>query len=66
MSAFSEILDEIELRGKQEGKKEGGIQAIILDNIEEGKTMEQIVDKLVRRFLLSSEEALAYYKEYAN
>lgn len=53
--------------GRKEGRKEGlgeGIEALILDNLEEGKTMEQIIGKLVRRFSLSQEEAVNYCKKY--
>ena len=40
---------------------EKGINALILDNLEDGKTEEQILDKLVRRFSLSREEAKQYF-----
>ena len=53
--------------GKAEGKAEGmaaGIAAFILDNLEEHKTEEQILAKLVKRFSLSREEAGKYLDEY--
>ena len=44
---------------------EQGIEALVLDNIEEGKSKEQIVDKLVRRFKLNEKEAEMYYDKFA-
>ncbi len=41
-----------------------GIAAFILDNLEEHKTEEQILAKLVKRFSLSREEAGKYLAEY--
>ncbi|MDO4546406.1 MAG: hypothetical protein Q4C25_09630 [Bacillota bacterium] len=66
-------------RGKDEGLAEGqrlglakgqrlgrleGIEALILDNLEEGKTTEQILEKLMKRFQLSRREATAYLKKH--
>ena len=48
--------------GWQEGFQEG-IRALIFDNLEEKKTREQIIEKLMRRFSLSEEEATGYYKK---
>ena len=44
---------------------EQGIEALILDNIEEGKSKEQIVQKLVRRFKLNEKDAEMYYDKFA-
>ena len=44
---------------------EQGIEALILDNIEEGKSKEQIVEKLVRRFKLNENDAEMYYDKFA-
>ena len=50
-----DILEKERAEGKAEGKAEGmaaGIAAFILDNLEEHKTEEQILAKLVKRFSL--------------
>lgn len=52
------------LDGKAEGREEG-IEALILDNLEDGKTEEVIINKLIRRFGLKPEEAQNYYDKYA-
>lgn len=54
--------------GRKEGRREGrmeGIKLMILDNLGEKKTREQIVEKLVRFFGISVQEAEKYYQEYA-
>lgn len=54
--------------GLQEGIKEGikeGIRALILDNLEEKKSREQIVAKLVKLFSIDESEAQEYYNKYA-
>ena len=48
---------------KREGLEQG-IVALILDNLEEGKTKEQILAKLKKRFDLNEEKALEYYQKY--
>ena len=45
---------------------EKGMEALILDNLEEGKTKEQILSKLEKRFALKPEDAERYYRKYAN
>ena len=45
-------------------RMEGGIQALIMDNLEEGKSAECIVEKLVKRFSLSEEQAKGYFEKY--
>ena len=57
--------------GRAEGKTEGmaearkeGIRIFILDNIEEGKAGETIVEKLCRRFAMDAGSARAYYNTY--
>ena len=62
-----DILEKERAERKAEGKAEGmaaGIAAFILDNLEEHKTEEQILAKLVKRFSLSQEEAGKYLAEY--
>lgn len=54
--------------GWQEGEKVGiqkGIQALILDNLEEQVAQERILGKLQKRFNLSEKEAEYYYEQYA-
>ncbi|MCM1091765.1 MAG: hypothetical protein NC413_13045 [Muribaculum sp.] len=54
-------------QGRQEGRREGreeGIRIFILDNMEEGKSSEIIVEKLCRRFSLEAGSAQAYYNTY--
>lgn len=49
-------------------KKEGfnqGIEAFILDNLEEQKTEEQILTKLMNRFSLSQKDAEMFYEKYS-
>lgn len=62
-----DIMCDILDRERAEGKAEGmaaGIAAFILDNLEEHRTEEQILAKLVKRFSLSQEEAGKYLAEY--
>lgn len=49
--------------GCQEGRLEG-IRAMIADNLEEGFSGERIVQKLEKRFGLTTEEARSYFEEY--
>ncbi len=63
--------DEREL-GVQEGIHYGiqqgiqqGIEAFILDYLEEGIPQERIIEKLIRRFHLSHEQAQEYFSTYA-
>lgn len=50
----------LEARGIEKGIAKG-MDALILDNLEDGKTEEQILDKLERRFFLSREDAKKYF-----
>lgn len=55
-------------RGLERGLEKGleqGIAALILDNMEDGKTREQILDKLQRRFNLDNQKAADYYNKYS-
>ncbi len=52
------------LDGVREGREEG-IQALILDNIEEGKSRDVVIGKLIRRFSLQESEAVEYYETFA-
>ena len=63
MQAWEEKVQERE-EGRSEGRNEG-IEAFILDNLEEKKTGEQILQKLMKRFSLSREEAGVYLQKYS-
>ena len=51
-------------QGREAGREEG-IEAMILDNLEEGKTKEEIALKLEKRFSLNHDEAVRYLQKYA-
>lgn len=53
MCNLSEVIEE---RGIKQGIEQG-IKALVLDNLEDGKTEEQIIQKLIKRFCLTEEEA---------
>ncbi|MDC7291557.1 hypothetical protein NXH76_27640 [Blautia schinkii] len=64
-------IEEGKKEGIEEGKKEGfnegiqkGAEALILDNLEEGKTEQQIITKLMQRFALNHKTAEEYVKKY--
>ena len=66
---WTQMLNEIRNEEREEGRKEGleeglekGIKALIIDNMEDGKTKEEISDKLIKRFDISQEEAEKYIK----
>ncbi len=48
----------------EKGRMEG-IEAIILDNLEEGISKERILIKLQKLFALNQEEAEQYYKKFS-
>lgn len=62
--AIDELIKDGELRGIQIGE-ERGIKILIIDNLEEGRTENQILSKLVRRYNLTNEKAKEYYTKYA-
>lgn len=49
--------------GREEGRREG-MEALILDNLEENKTEEEIIQKLIRRFAVSEEGARELFEKY--
>ena len=51
-------------KGRMEGRMEG-IEAIILDNLEEGISKERILIKLQKLFALNQQEAEQYYKKFS-
>lgn len=52
------------IEGRIEGRSEG-IAAFILDYLEDGKSKDIIINKLIRRFSLSAEEAQQYYEKFS-
>ena len=60
---FADELEEGIRQAKEEGIAEG-IQAMILDNLEEGVAAERICEKLQRRFKLTPEKASEYMNKY--
>ena len=54
--------------GRAEGKveeKENGIRILIQDNLEEGKSEDVILEKLMRRYDLKESEARQYFKRFS-
>lgn len=44
---------------------EKGIEALVLDGLEEQKTEQQIIAKLVKRFGLTEDKAKEYFEKYS-
>ena len=66
--AIRELRAEERAIGREEGVEIGieqGIEQMILENLEEHRTEETIVGKLVRWFSLTGEQAKMYYDKYA-
>ena len=64
---WTQMLNEIRNEEREEGRKEGleegreeGIKALIIDNMEDGKSKEEILNKLIKRFNLTQEKAEEY------
>ena len=51
------------LVGMEQGL-ERGIEAFVQDKLEDGKSKEEIVSKLILRFQLNDEKAVSYYQKY--
>ena len=65
---YNQVMLEAEQRGwsaREKADIEKGIQALILDNLEEQVTQEKILGKLQKHFNLSKKEAQHYYKQYS-
>ena len=61
--------DGIREEGREEGRAEGreeGIKALIIDNLEEGKSKKIIIGKLVKRFELQEKAAVEYFDRFAD
>ncbi len=55
------------LEGRLEGRREGrleGIKVMIIDYLEEGFPAQRILEKLEKRFGLTTEEAQSYFEQY--
>lgn len=57
--------EEKHLRQEREAGMEIGIQALIQDNLEEGKSKEVIIEKLIRRFHVTDEAANRYFEKFS-
>lgn len=57
------MMAEANRKGMAQGR-EKGIRTLILDNLEEGRSAEVILNKLMRHYSLNREEAETYYKRY--
>ena len=57
---------EVLREGRREGQLEGGIQTLIIDNLEDGKSKDIIIMKLEKRFGLSPEDAEYNYNKCLN
>ena len=58
--AIRELCEEERAIGREEG-----IESMILDNLEEHRSEETIIGKLVRWFSLTQEQAKSYYDKYS-
>ena len=70
--ALREIREDFFNEGKAEGREEGreeerevGIRRLIEDNLEEKKTKEIIIQKLIRWFSMDEQTAQMYLDKYA-
>lgn len=62
-------IDDMIMEGHTEGKAEGlllGINALIEDNLEDGKPKDTILKKLQKRFHLTAEKAEEYFSQYSS
>lgn len=50
--------------GREEGREEG-IKALVLDNLEDGASREQILRKLQKRFQLTEEASVQYFEKFS-
>ena len=51
-------------KGRELGREEG-IEVLIIDNLEDGKSEEQIISKVVKRFNVSETKAKEYFDRFA-
>lgn len=62
--ALQEMIRDGEMIGEERGRREGGIRTLIEDNLEEHVPAGRILEKLVRRFGLTEQEAKNYIRKY--
>lgn len=63
------VLEAIGQERYEDGREDGradGIKALILDNLEEQKTEEEIIRKLIKLFSLTEKDAREYFQKYGN
>lgn len=68
MELFKEDIEAARQEGQFEGRQEGlleGILALIADNLEEGFPAGRVIEKLEKRFGLTTEEARGYMEKYS-
>lgn len=60
--------ERLEEEGVKKGIKRGreeGIEVLVLDNLEEGRAEEKIIQKLQKHFALDEERAEMYYRKFS-
>lgn len=62
---YNSMMAEANRKGMARGREEG-IKTLILDNLEEDRSAEVILNKLMRHYSLNREEAETYYKRYSD
>lgn len=60
---FADELQESERKGEMRGVIKG-VEALILDNLEEGRTRERIIEKLMKRYSLDKTAAESYFERF--
>lgn len=63
--AVKEWEEELLAKGEEKGREQG-IEALILDNLEEGVSDARIIEKLQKRFGLDAASAQKYFMKYAS
>jgi hypothetical protein len=58
------MMQDMRSEGHEAGMLEGGILTLIEDNLEDGISKERILEKLRRRFQLTSEDAEMYFRKF--
>ena len=63
---ITEFDEKVYTDGIREEGREDGIKALIIDNLEEGKSKKIIIGKLVKRFELQEKAAVEYFDRFAD
>ena len=50
----------------REETREESIEFLVVDNLEEGKSRDQIIKKLMRGYKLDEDKAASYFEKYKN